>query len=162
MNWLAISAVGEIIGALAVVCSLIYLGNQVRNSNRIATNESESSLTALSTHVSKSAKESSVLMLKLKDSNLKLTPEEKVESEYLASEFMNMWGSAASAYRNGLIAKYLFEMYMTDLEVNLTQYPGLCLAVYENYISRWSELPDGESILMDRMRKVFRKNGLKT
>ena len=33
MNWDAIGAVGEIVGALAVVISLIYLATQIRTSN---------------------------------------------------------------------------------------------------------------------------------
>ena len=36
MNWEAIGAVGEIVGALAVVVTLAYLAIQVRNSTRIA------------------------------------------------------------------------------------------------------------------------------
>ena len=36
MNWDAIGAVGEIIGALAVVCSLAYLALQIRNQNKEA------------------------------------------------------------------------------------------------------------------------------
>ena len=34
MNWDAIGAIGEIIGALAVVASLIYLSIQIRNQNK--------------------------------------------------------------------------------------------------------------------------------
>jgi hypothetical protein len=34
MNWDAIGAVGEIVGAIAVVVSLLYLANQIHTSNR--------------------------------------------------------------------------------------------------------------------------------
>jgi len=34
MNWNAIGAVGEIVGAAAVVISLLYLGKQIRSQNR--------------------------------------------------------------------------------------------------------------------------------
>ena len=34
MNWDAIGAVGEIVGAMAVVVSLLYLANQIHTSNR--------------------------------------------------------------------------------------------------------------------------------
>lgn len=34
MNWDAIGAIGEILGAMAVVISLIYLGTQIRTQNR--------------------------------------------------------------------------------------------------------------------------------
>ena len=40
MSWDAIGAIGEIIGALAVVISLIYLSSQVRHNNRLASNAS--------------------------------------------------------------------------------------------------------------------------
>jgi hypothetical protein len=36
MNWEAIGAVGEILGAIAVFCSLLYLAVQIRSSNTIA------------------------------------------------------------------------------------------------------------------------------
>ena len=36
MNWDAIGAIGEIVGALAVVTSLIYLAVQIRQSNNLA------------------------------------------------------------------------------------------------------------------------------
>jgi hypothetical protein len=40
MNWEAIGAVGEIVGALAVVVTLAYLAIQIRQTNRIARAES--------------------------------------------------------------------------------------------------------------------------
>lgn len=36
MNWDAIAAVGELIGAVAVVISLLYLASQIRTSNKAA------------------------------------------------------------------------------------------------------------------------------
>ena len=44
MNWEAISAIGQIVGALAVVISLIYLANGVRSSARATRIASERSL----------------------------------------------------------------------------------------------------------------------
>ena len=40
MNWDAIGAIGEIIGALAVVVSLIYLAGQIRHNNQLARSNS--------------------------------------------------------------------------------------------------------------------------
>ncbi|MGD8698635.1 MAG: hypothetical protein PVJ43_05055 [Gemmatimonadales bacterium] len=36
MDWTAVGAVGELLGAVAVVATLLYLARQVRQSNRIA------------------------------------------------------------------------------------------------------------------------------
>ena len=44
MNWEAISAIGQLVGALAVVISLIYLASEVRSSARAARLASERSL----------------------------------------------------------------------------------------------------------------------
>jgi hypothetical protein len=41
LNWNAIGAVGEILGAIAVLASLIYLAGQVRASTRFARSEAE-------------------------------------------------------------------------------------------------------------------------
>jgi hypothetical protein len=40
VSWDAIGAIGEIVGALAVVISLLYLSGQVRHNNRLAKNSS--------------------------------------------------------------------------------------------------------------------------
>ncbi len=40
MNWDAIGAIGEIVGALAVILSLLYLSSQVRQTNKLANNNS--------------------------------------------------------------------------------------------------------------------------
>jgi Zn-dependent membrane protease YugP len=44
MNWDAIGAIGEIIGAVAVVFSLIYLATQIRISNRASRQAAEQNL----------------------------------------------------------------------------------------------------------------------
>jgi len=47
MNWTMLGAVGELVGAIAVVASLLYVGRQVRHSARLATVEGVESFTAL-------------------------------------------------------------------------------------------------------------------
>jgi hypothetical protein len=44
MNWDAIGAIGEVIGAAAVVLSLVYLANQIRISNRASRHAAEQHL----------------------------------------------------------------------------------------------------------------------
>jgi len=44
MNWDAIGAIGEIVGAVAVVGSLIYLATQISVSNRVARNSANEEL----------------------------------------------------------------------------------------------------------------------
>jgi hypothetical protein len=50
MNWDAVGAVGEIVGALAVLITLIYLSVQIRQNTKVARSAAlDSSITALST-----------------------------------------------------------------------------------------------------------------
>ena len=44
MNWEAIGAIGEIVGATAVVATLVYLAVQIRNSTRIARSATRQSI----------------------------------------------------------------------------------------------------------------------
>ena len=44
MNWEAIGAVGEVVGAIAVLATLLYIVAQIRLSNRIAIASSETSI----------------------------------------------------------------------------------------------------------------------
>ncbi len=41
MNWDAVAAIGELVGGVAVIVSLLYLARQIRHSNRIARGESQ-------------------------------------------------------------------------------------------------------------------------
>ncbi len=39
MDWDAVGAVGEVVGAIAVVCSLVYVGTQIRQNTRTSRDE---------------------------------------------------------------------------------------------------------------------------
>ena len=51
MDWDAIGAVGEILGAIAVVVTLIYFGKQLTQANRISTVTGARELQQMYTHV---------------------------------------------------------------------------------------------------------------
>jgi hypothetical protein len=41
MNWEAIGAIGEVVGAIAVIVTLLFLSNQIRQSNKLGRAEAE-------------------------------------------------------------------------------------------------------------------------
>lgn len=51
MNWEAIGAVGEILGGIVVVATIIYFGRQFSQANRIATATGARELQQMYTHV---------------------------------------------------------------------------------------------------------------
>jgi hypothetical protein len=103
MNWEAISTIAEIVGATAVVVSLVYLAAQIRQNNRQveeqvralrlqAYDSAGADFSALRLHISGSLQLSSVWR-RAKDSYCTLEPEERAQANELFHE--NMW-----AYQN--------------------------------------------------------------
>ena len=48
MNWEMISAVGQMLGAIGVIISIVYLATQIRNQNKESQRQA---MTALTTHL---------------------------------------------------------------------------------------------------------------
>jgi hypothetical protein len=81
MNWDAIGAVGEIVGAIAVIASLLYLSIQIRTSNRAVKQASGQELMgAMREYYSQVSKDSAIAELWIKGST---KPESMTKSEAL-------------------------------------------------------------------------------
>jgi len=98
MNWEAISTIAEIIGATAVVISLIYLAAQIRQNNRQveeqiralrlqAYDTAGADFSALRLHISGSQQRSSVWR-RAKDSYCALEPDEQAQANEMLHELM--------------------------------------------------------------------------
>ena len=77
MNWDAIGAVGEVVGAITVLVTLIYLARQVRQSNRIAIASAEIALREAANGIYKSITDESEyasLVAKLAADSSNLSP----------------------------------------------------------------------------------------
>jgi len=97
MNWEAFGAIGEIVGAIAVVASLIYLASQMRISNResqqAAMREvSQSGLTFLG-RIGSDVATASVWLRGLTQ-NEALTAEESMQFTALCTELTDIWERA--------------------------------------------------------------------
>ena len=120
MNWGAIGAIGEVVGAVAVVASLLYLAVQVRQNSRIATDGAyRNSQSAIGSQVAMMIDAGNTpIILKGLESFESLTSEEKfnfdslmlglvslIESEllsnraqYLTDETMGNWSHYLQRY----------------------------------------------------------------
>jgi hypothetical protein len=99
MNWDAIGAIGEIIGALAVIATLMYLAIQVRHTKNMVTNQNEQTLYqqwASSLQPLATSPQVSSLMVKGRKSYLGLTEEERMQFDALMVMVLN---SAEAPYR---------------------------------------------------------------
>jgi len=94
VNWDAIGAIGEVVGAIAVVTTLIYLSTQVRQSNRMSQAESLRSIANSFTSIAMEVAKSSDLRRvwnRLPDlqSIEELDPDEKVLLDFLLRGIFN-------------------------------------------------------------------------
>ena len=116
MNWDAIGAVGEIIGALAVVISLLYLAVQIRAQNK------QARLTALH-EMSKEFRETTVkfangdiadIFIRANQNYESITDAESVRLIVLATNLFRAWEVAFIDNRDGHLDRNLWEAISRD------------------------------------------------
>lgn len=108
MNWDAVGAVGEIVGAVAVVLTLIYLALQVRQSAnatqafsiQTASSLDQEFLLALGT-----SKETAVLWASYLSAPEKLSDEERLQGAYLMASFIRRLENVYIQHRLGALSK---------------------------------------------------------
>ena len=128
MNWDAIGAVGEIVGAMAVVASLIYLASQIKHQNSISLRDSRSKILDKWAIINMSQIENSgtaALMNKLKSSSPILTDEEKISADGLAAMYLNVIGEINASHEAGMLPGRFLNLHLDILSVNLGRYPGV-------------------------------------
>ena len=133
MNWDAVGAIAELVGAIAVVATIGYLAFQVRQTNRI-------SRTNTVTDIQKRFDEINTVLLSNAELRRVLVKEGPLESDeddqlYAFANFViNVWITVQNAYDNGQIERALFEGMIADVGVAHKRWPNLGIAV-----SKWLE-----------------------
>jgi len=120
MNWEAISTIAEIVGATAVVVSLVYLAAQIRQNNRQveeqvralrlqAYDAAGADFSALRLHISGSPQLSS-LWRRAKDSYCALEPDERAQANELFHEYMWAYQNIFSRMQHGTADDVLWKL----------------------------------------------------
>ena len=128
MNWDAIGAVGEIIGAIAVVASLIYLASQIKNQNSIALRDSRSVISNRWNEIAVAKLEDgevAALVNKLKTYSAILTDEERVRANGFAQMHLNIIAALNSALEAGIMPGNILTRNLNILSTNMGEYPGV-------------------------------------
>lgn len=158
MNWDAIGAVGEIVGAMAVVASLIYLASQIRHQNSIALRDSRSNILDRWAILSTSQIENldtAALMNKLRSISASLTDEERVRASGLASMYLNVCGAINSSHEAGVLPEKILNLHLNILSTNIGNYPGVYPFV-EDYFEKVG-IEQGFGPAFDRLFKDIAK-----
>jgi hypothetical protein len=138
MDWEAIGAVGEVVGSITVVLSLLYLSSQVRQANRQSASDAGfSALSELNRTMDFvfSDPAGAGIIVKLK-SNEALSDEEQVKVEVFADRAINSWYYAEISFRNGIMEEAIYLDVVEDSKRFLSIYPGLrkyCAVILEHY-----------------------------
>ena len=152
MNWEAITAIGETVGALAVVASLIYVATQIRLANRISVREARAELIEAISQIYRLPLEHpqiAQLEVKLQSKNPTLTPEEKHQVRALVNLWIPFTSKVSGAHESGLLPDRVFEIYMDTILQQIASQPGLIphfvMALKESPIER------GDFAALDRI-----------
>ena len=125
MDWDAVGAVGEIVGAIAVIGTLIYLARQIGLSVGASSASQNRGLQESYERINELILANPPLLNALE--NLSENPTGEPESilvQHFAARWMNIWLSAEFANRNEQISQPEFEFYKEDFKNVLATYPG--------------------------------------
>ena len=125
MNWDAIGAVGEIVGAIAVIGTLIYLARQIGHSVGASSASQNRSLQESYERINELILANPPLLSALKELSKNPTGQpENLFVQHFAGRWLNIWLSAEFANRNEQISPPEFEFYKEDFKNVLAIYPG--------------------------------------
>lgn len=137
MNWEAIGAIGELVGAAAVLATLVYLAAQVRKSNELsrfnATKEIVNQFNDLNRLVTTDASLRNVLM-----KTGELTADESEQIYNFGMMFCNVWISAQIAYDNDQLDEETYRACVKDVSIELNRWPNFRQAL-ERWLSNYPE-----------------------
>ena len=126
MNWDAVGAIGEVLGGVVVLLSILYLAAQFRQANRHAEASSQSDWTAGWNSAIKGLTQDSK-MIEIIRNGLhdfdKLESDEQAKFHMQIAAVQNQWLSAAELRDRDLLAPAIFEG-ATDVVISIFLTPG--------------------------------------
>ena len=123
MNWEAISAISDIVGAIAVVISLIYVAAQIRQNTRMMRSGAKQSLTEATQGVIYKAMDNSAEFVKLVSGAEPESPEEDARMSLLTRAMMRGFESQCYQYESGLLEEHEWRALQTAIK-ELSALPG--------------------------------------
>ena len=140
MNWDASGAIGEILGAGAVLPTLIYLATQIRQTNDISRFATTKDIISSFDNLNKMVVTDPALREVLHKTS-ELSRDENEQLYTFVNMFCNTWANCLTAYDNGLIERGLFETAKVDVEFELDRWPnfGPCVRLWLDRYPEWRE-----------------------
>ena len=129
MNWEAIGASGELLGAVVVIATLLYLARQISQANKISVSavarELQQKYSDFYTLIVTDPNIRS-LVTRLRNSDYMVESEEEEEQlESFCLLLLGLWLSTGVAHAQGQIEVNMYQVYCKDVEVKLSKWPGM-------------------------------------
>jgi hypothetical protein len=118
----------EILGASAIVVSLLFVAYELRLSNRIAIRDSRAGILNMWTEMASWQLENDSLanlMTKLMNSDAELSNEERTRAKFLAGQYLSICGMINSGHTTGLLPDEVMKLHLNIVSFNVQSYPGL-------------------------------------
>ena len=128
MNWDALGAIGEVIGALAVIGTLIYLGRQVSHSVGLTrTSQKQGVMDAYGSwnEMIVSSPELLAFLKWMEDPENEISEEKSVLARHYIYRSCNIYNSGQAAFDSHLINVEEFAFFENDVVVQMRTYPGI-------------------------------------
>jgi len=157
MNWEAIGAIGEIIGAIAVIGTIVYLARQIGQSvdlGRASQNRNLMESYEAYNELIIGSREVAELLARLEGEPTDLSPADNVQIRHLAYRMMNVWASAELSFINGQLRQDEFALYQNDVRSTTELYPGLVPYLVDN-LNRYPAMKDFAIYVALRDRELF-------
>ena len=137
MNWEAIGAVGEMVGAAAVLATLAYLATQVRKSNELARFNATKEIVNQFNDLNRIATTDASLRRVLMKAG-ELNEDESEQIYNFGMMFCNVWISAQIAYDNDQLDEETYRACAKDVSIELSRWPNFRTAV-NRWLSNYPE-----------------------
>lgn len=125
MNWDALGAIGELIGAMAVVVTLLYVGRQIHQANAQSQATARYSFIEayghMNTTIAGSKKVASIFRRGLKGQEM--DEDEDMQFFALIGQFLNSWSTLFDLHADGLLPENQWTMVRLDI-ITMLSAPG--------------------------------------
>lgn len=150
MEWDAIGAIGEVIGAAGVIFSLLYLGSQIRSSTRQANADAVYKLQKAQVDIMESFTQPEVSKLFVKlEKGEQLEDHEKIQVNFIIARVTGIWAAAQASANSGVVDS----AYLDDASESL----GIFAMHYNLANGMWGHMKRAHASVMDgQVFKVLR------
>ena len=124
MNWDAVGAIGEIIGATAVLITLIYVSIQLKKTNDISRFNASKEIADSFDNMNQMIVTDPSLRQAIHKTT-ELSSDEKEQVYAFVNMFCNTWLMIQTAYDNGLLDEEFFKAAKRDVPFELDRWPNV-------------------------------------